>query len=212
MPPAAARHRPRVALASCAQFPDQLDEGPLVLDALDEAGTDAQTAVWSDPSVDWSAFDLVVANGAWDNIHRVTEFLDWVEGLAAAGVRTANAPAILRWNLDKRYLRDLEASRRPDGAHVVGAARRGCGGIRPVGAGSPPGGDRSQAIRVGRRLPDGPLRGARARRGAGAHRRARGSGPDGHGPALPGLRSTPMARPGSSSSEAPSATPSTRTR
>lgn len=108
MPPAAARHRPRVALASCAQFPDQFDEGPLVLDALDVAGTDAQTAVWSDPSVDWSAFDLVVANGTWDNIHRVTEFLDWVEGLAASGVRMANAPAILRWNLDKRYLRDLE--------------------------------------------------------------------------------------------------------
>jgi glutathione synthase/RimK-type ligase-like ATP-grasp enzyme len=108
MPPAAARHRPRVALASCAQFPDQFDEGPLVLGALDEAGTDAQTAVWSDPSVDWSAFDLVVANGTWDNIHRVTEFLDWVDGLAASGIRMANAPAILRWNLDKRYLRDLE--------------------------------------------------------------------------------------------------------
>jgi hypothetical protein len=110
MPPAAARHRPRVALASCAQFPDQFEEGPLVLAALDEAGTDAQTAVWSDPSVDWSAFDLVVANGAWDHIHRVAEFLDWVESLAASGIRTANAPAMLRWNLDKHYLRDLEGA------------------------------------------------------------------------------------------------------
>jgi hypothetical protein len=110
MPAAAARHRPRVALASCAQFPDQFEEGPLVLDALDEAGTDAQTAVWSDPSVDWSAFDLVVANGAWDHIHRVGEFLGWVHRLAAAGVALVNSPSILRWNLDKRYLRDLEGA------------------------------------------------------------------------------------------------------
>ncbi len=105
--PRARAGRPRVALASCARFPDQLDEGTLVLGALDECGVDAQTAVWSDPGVDWSAFDLVVANGAWDHIHRVGEFLGWVEGLAASGVRLANAPAILRWNLDKRYLRAL---------------------------------------------------------------------------------------------------------
>ena len=102
--------RPLVALASCAAYPDQLDEGPLVLAALDGAGVEGRTAVWDDPAVDWGAFDLVVANGAWDHIHRVADFLAWVDGLAAAGVPVVNAPALLRWNLDKRYLRDLEAA------------------------------------------------------------------------------------------------------
>jgi glutathione synthase/RimK-type ligase-like ATP-grasp enzyme len=100
----------RVALASCAAYPDQLDEGPLVLGALGDLGVAARTAVWSDPGVDWSAFDLVVANGAWDNIHRVAEYLAWVDRVAASGAVVVNAPAILRWNLDKRYLRDLEAA------------------------------------------------------------------------------------------------------
>jgi glutathione synthase/RimK-type ligase-like ATP-grasp enzyme len=99
-----------VALASCAQYPDQLEEGPLVLGALDELGVDARTAVWSDPGVTWSAFDLVVANGAWDNIHRVAEYLAWVDRVQSAGVRVVNSPAILRWNLDKRYLGELEAA------------------------------------------------------------------------------------------------------
>ena len=81
-----------------------------MLGALEERGVEARTAVWSDPGVDWAAFDLVVANGTWDNIHRVAEFLAWVDALAAAGVHLVNAPAILRWNLDKRYLRDLEAA------------------------------------------------------------------------------------------------------
>ena len=108
--PRTGRARPRVVLASCAEYPDQFEEGPLLLGALDQAGVEGQTAVWNDPGVDWGAFDLVVANGAWDNIHCVGEFLAWVDGLAAAGVPVVNAPPVLRWNLDKRYLRDLEAA------------------------------------------------------------------------------------------------------
>jgi glutathione synthase/RimK-type ligase-like ATP-grasp enzyme len=99
-----------VALAASPQYPDLLEEGPLVRTALEEVGIDATTAVWSDPEVDWSAFDLVVANGAWDNIHHAAAFLDWVDGVAGAGVPVVNSPATLRWNIDKRYLRDLEGA------------------------------------------------------------------------------------------------------
>jgi O-ureido-D-serine cyclo-ligase len=60
--------------------------------------------------VDWSAFDLVLASGAWDNIHHVAGFLAWAEGVAAAGVPVHNSPATLRWNIDKHYLRDLEGA------------------------------------------------------------------------------------------------------
>ena len=101
--------RPQVALAASPQYPDLFEEGPLVLHALEDVGLDARTAVWSDPAVDWSAFDLVVANGAWDNIHHPAAFLDWADRVAGAGVPVVNPPATLRWNLDKRYLRDLEA-------------------------------------------------------------------------------------------------------
>ncbi len=76
--------------------------------ALAEHGIDAVTAVWSDPDVDWTAFDLVLASGAWDNIHHVDEFLSWADGVAARGVPVRNTPATLRWNIDKHYLRDLE--------------------------------------------------------------------------------------------------------
>ncbi len=110
MGPSRAGARPSVALAASPQYPDLFEEGPLMLGALEGAGMDARTAVWSDPAVDWSAFDLVVANGAWDHIHRAAEFLAWVDGVAAAGVPVVNPAAMLRWNLDKRYLRDLEAS------------------------------------------------------------------------------------------------------
>jgi O-ureido-D-serine cyclo-ligase len=95
---------------SCAAFPDLYDDWPLLRAALDDAGVDAITAVWDDPSVDWSTYDLVLASGAWDNIHRVEEFLTWVDRVAATGVPVHNSPVTLRWNIDKRYLRDLERS------------------------------------------------------------------------------------------------------
>ncbi len=102
------RRKPRLAAASCARFPDLHDDWPLLRTALADVGVDAVTAVWNDPGVDWAGFDLVLASGAWDNIHHVDEFLAWADGVAAAGVPVLNPPAMLRWNIDKHYLRDLE--------------------------------------------------------------------------------------------------------
>jgi hypothetical protein len=91
-------------------FPELHDDWPLVRAALAEIGIDAVPVVWSDPSADWSSFDLIVANGAWDNIHHVDEFLAWVAAREQDETPTVNSPATLRWNLDKRYLRVLEAA------------------------------------------------------------------------------------------------------
>jgi len=62
--------------------------------------------VWTDPDAWWDDVDLVLANGAWDNIHRPEEFLAWVDRVAAT-TPLANTPDVLRWNLDKRYLAAL---------------------------------------------------------------------------------------------------------
>ena len=71
------------------------------------AGLDASAVVWSDPAIDWSTYELVVANGAWDNIHHVDAFLRWIDRIESLGVPVVNNPATLRWNFDKRYLRAL---------------------------------------------------------------------------------------------------------
>ena len=74
-----------------------------MLPALADWGIGAEPAVWDDPTVDWSAYDLVVVRSTWDYIDRRDDFLRW-----AASVRhLANDVDILRWNTDKRYLREL---------------------------------------------------------------------------------------------------------
>jgi len=106
-----ARPRPSVACTAPPEYPELDADWPLQRAALADAGLDARAVVWSDPGVDWASFDLVVANGVWDYVHRPEAFLRWVERVGAEpGVRLVNAPATLRWNLDKRYLHDLEAA------------------------------------------------------------------------------------------------------
>ena len=93
---------PRVALATAAAFP-QLDwDGPALLAALPEA----EVCVWDDPEVDWASYDLVVVRSTWDYFERRDEFLAWADRVP----RLLNPAAVLRWNTDKRYLRDLEAA------------------------------------------------------------------------------------------------------
>lgn len=91
-------------------FPELHDDWPFVHAALADVGVDGVPVVWSDPAADWSSYDLVVANGVWDNIHHVDEFLAWVAAREREGTPLVNSPATLRWNLDKRYLRELEAA------------------------------------------------------------------------------------------------------
>jgi glutathione synthase/RimK-type ligase-like ATP-grasp enzyme len=99
-----------VVVAASARFPDLREDWPLQREAMAALGLDATLAVWTDQRVRWDEFDLVVANGAWDNIQRPSEFLEWVDLVADTGVPIVNSPATLRWNIDKRYLGDLAAA------------------------------------------------------------------------------------------------------
>lgn len=85
---------------------EDVDADPLT-QACTAAGLEVRPAVWDDPSVDWSAADLVLVRSTWDYVQRLDEFLAWADRVAAVS-RLANSPAVLRWNTDKRYLGDLE--------------------------------------------------------------------------------------------------------
>jgi hypothetical protein len=93
-------------VAVSADSPDLREDWPLLRQALAEVGITASAQIWTDGAVRWGDFDLVLANGAWDNIHRPDEFLAWIAAVGEVAPM-ANSPAVLRWNLDKRYLAAL---------------------------------------------------------------------------------------------------------
>lgn len=130
---------PRVALATCRQWPLGDDDAGPLLAACATAGLDAEWCVWDDHAVDWSSYDLVVIRCTWDYAVRRDEFVRWAESVP----RLANPADVVRWNTDKLYLAELAAAGLPvvpttwlaPGAEVVLPA--GDFVVKPrVGAGS----------------------------------------------------------------------------
>ncbi|MBD2897020.1 Cycloserine biosynthesis protein DcsG [Actinomadura sp. RB99] len=97
---------PLCALATCAHLPEGSDDARMLAAALTGLGVAADIAVWDDLAVHWSRYDLVVVRSTWDYTDRREEFLAWAESLP----RVLNPADVLRWNTDKRYLRDLAAA------------------------------------------------------------------------------------------------------
>jgi hypothetical protein len=69
---------------------------------------EARFCAWDDASVDWLAFDRIVIRSAWDYTTRVDEFLAWCAAVGAARLR--NAPSLVAFNADKRYLGELSVA------------------------------------------------------------------------------------------------------
>lgn len=83
-------------------------EDNLVCEALEKRGLPASRHAWCDPEVDWSKVSCAVFRTTWDYFDRWPAFSAWLD-VAASRTTLLNAPEILRWNLDKHYLRDLQA-------------------------------------------------------------------------------------------------------
>ncbi len=99
--------RRRVALATSSEIPDGDEDCAPLVAALGALGVGAGPAVWDDPAVDWSRFDLVLPRSTWDYAERRGTFLTW----AASVPRVLNPLEVLDWNTDKqRYLTDLAAA------------------------------------------------------------------------------------------------------
>lgn len=97
---------PRIALATAiASFSLDEDLAPLQA-ACADAGIEATPLAWDDPTVSWSRFDAVLLRSTWDYMDRRKEFLAWCARIDAI-VPLWNAPDVVRWNTDKRYLADL---------------------------------------------------------------------------------------------------------
>ncbi len=101
--------RPRVILVTARRGPD-FDEDPdmpVLAEAVAATGTEVSVSAWDEPAAGWDDADLVVVRSPWDYPGRLAEFRAWIDRCANAGTRLANPAAVLSWNLDKRYLRDL---------------------------------------------------------------------------------------------------------
>lgn len=101
-----------IALATCARLPEPDPDQDLLLRALGAAGVEARLVPWDGPPVDWREHRLCLLRSTWNYYLRPAAFLDWLAG-AERSTRVLNPPPLVRWNLHKGYLLELEAAGLP---------------------------------------------------------------------------------------------------
>lgn len=75
--------------------------------ALAEQGISVDEIPWN-AATDWTAYDGVLIRTTWDYHEQPTSFLAAIR-VIAANCRLGNSAELVAWNLDKRYLQELEA-------------------------------------------------------------------------------------------------------
>jgi hypothetical protein len=79
----------------------------LAIPHLSDLGIAVETVSWRQTVRSWSDFEMVVIRTPWDYQSSPDEFLSVLETIESE-TRLENPLAIVRWNLDKRYLREME--------------------------------------------------------------------------------------------------------
>ncbi len=101
-----------VAFVTWSGEPDLSADDRLAADACGHQRIHVEAVPW-DVDGDWGRwrrYDAVVIRSTWNYHLRPDEFADWIDRCEAAGCRLWNPPAVLRWNMDKRYLLQLAAA------------------------------------------------------------------------------------------------------
>jgi hypothetical protein len=81
----------------------------LLRQCLEDLGARVRFAVWDDPGVDWAASPRTVIRSTWDYFHKIETWRTWL-GSVLAATALYNSADLIRWNMEKSYLIDLERS------------------------------------------------------------------------------------------------------
>ena len=100
-----------VVFATCDHQPLTAEDDQPLADALKARGVDVMPIPWTelDPFAELDAPPILLRS-TWDYHRLPTMFQAWLQALEVSGRATWNPPGIARGNVDKIYLKDLEAA------------------------------------------------------------------------------------------------------
>jgi glutathione synthase/RimK-type ligase-like ATP-grasp enzyme len=96
------------AFATYAEIPTLYRADQQVADRLTARGFTVEALPWDSPAVDWAGYRAVVIRSTWDYFDKPAAFAAWLDQLERLGVPVLNPVALVRWNMVKTYLRQLE--------------------------------------------------------------------------------------------------------
>ncbi|MGH8251282.1 MAG: ATP-grasp domain-containing protein [Steroidobacteraceae bacterium] len=121
----------RAAFLTLADPTGFVMDDDLAIEPLALRGWAVETVPWNRSAVDWARYDLAVIRSTWDYQHHTADFLVTLAAIEKAGVRLENGIDIVRWNIGKTYLRELETKGVPT-VPTLWRDRLNRGGLLPL--------------------------------------------------------------------------------
>jgi hypothetical protein len=96
-----------VGFVTSAQHRGLTDDDRSASLALARHGWDVLPVVWTEHVAE--GLDALVLRSTWDYHLRLAEFLGWLDSVETRGTALWNQASTVRWNVDKKYLLEVEA-------------------------------------------------------------------------------------------------------
>ena len=85
-----------------------LKEDELLLKAFEKQNLKSTKKDWNDPSFDWESTKTAIFRSTWDYFDQFPIFENWLDQVHKK-CELINSFGQIKWNLNKRYLQDLES-------------------------------------------------------------------------------------------------------
>ena len=98
-----------IGFATCYQYRGLTADDLVLAMALEKRGLSVVPVVWTATDPEAVSCDLLVVRSVWDYHLRPHNFMRWVDSVSSR-MPALNPPEMIRWNMDKRYLQEIEAA------------------------------------------------------------------------------------------------------
>lgn len=98
-----------IVFVTCNRWPHISQSDTILAEALRARGHNVEPAPWQGDFTHLQEADLILLRSNWDYHYDAPGFAAWLDRVEAAGLPIYNPVALVRWNLHKGYLFDLQA-------------------------------------------------------------------------------------------------------
>jgi glutathione synthase/RimK-type ligase-like ATP-grasp enzyme len=103
----------KIGCVTCKDYPDFQKDELFLAEALKPLKIEAMPVIWEDAAagkLDLNELDLILFRSCWNYHYHAEAFEAWLKQLEKQATPVWNPVALIRWNLDKRYLLQLQAA------------------------------------------------------------------------------------------------------
>lgn len=108
-----------IAFLTSSNFPELTPSDTLVSDYLQKQGLKTEVVIWDDPALKLQDYELFLVRSVWDYHKRFEEWMAFLDKLEKHKAKVLNPLSVLRWNSNKRYLKEVLGNIHQVPMHIV---------------------------------------------------------------------------------------------